>query len=105
MKLLVSTKSKITEAENGENVPYLDMREVTVIHCNVVNNSCQQNARVLHTFVPSKSFVQLSDISRESFIFLKTFDSEFSYIEAWFTDQNSRPLEIEEKINITLVIN
>ena len=33
------------------------------------------------------------------------FDSEFSNIEVWFTDQNSKPLEIEEKINITLVIN
>ena len=39
------------------------------------------------------------------FIFLETFDSEFSYIQLWFTDQNSKPLEIEDKINITLVIN
>ena len=38
-------------------------------------------------------------------MFLKTFDSEFSYIEVQFTDQNSKPLEIEDKINITLVIN
>ena len=41
----------------------------------------------------------------ENFTFLKAFDSEFSYIEVWFTDQNSNPLEIEDKINITLVIN
>ena len=39
------------------------------------------------------------------FIFLKKFKSEFSYIEVWFTDQNSKLLEIEGKINITLVIN
>ena len=38
-------------------------------------------------------------------MFLKTFDSEFSYMELWFTDQNSKPVEIEDKINITLVIN
>ena len=38
-------------------------------------------------------------------MFLKTFNSEFLYIEVWFTDQNSKPLEIEDKINITLVIN
>ena len=37
-------------------------------------------------------------------MFLKTFDSEFSYIEAWVTDQNSKPQEIEDKISITLVI-
>ena len=46
---------------------------------------------------------QLLDISHKSFIFLKTFDSEFSYIEVWFTNQNF--LEIEDKINITLVIH
>ena len=39
------------------------------------------------------------------YISKKTFDSEFSYIEVWFTDQNLKPLEIEDKINITLVIN
>ena len=53
----------------------------------------------------NKSFYQLLDISPENFIFLKTFDSEFSYIEEWVTDQNSNPLEIEDKINIILVIN
>ena len=37
--------------------------------------------------------------------YLKAFDSEFSYIEVWSTDQNSKPLEIEDKTNITLVIN
>ena len=105
MKLLGSTKSKITKNENGENVPYLETTEVVLIQCNVVNNSYQQNSRVLYIFVPNKSFSQLLDISPENFIFLKTFDSECSYIEVWFTDQNSNPLEIEDKINITLVIN
>ena len=50
-------------------------------------------------------FGQLFDISSKKFIFLKTFDSEFLYIEVWFTDQNSNHLGIEDKINITLVIN
>ena len=76
-----------------------------LIHCNAVNNSYQQNSRVLYTFVPDKSFAQLLDVSRGNFIFLKTFDSEFSYIEVWFTDQNPNLLEIEDKINITLIIN
>ena len=56
MKLLRSTKSKMTENENGENVPHLEITEVLLIHCNVVNNTYQQNSRVLYTFVPSKSF-------------------------------------------------
>ena len=45
------------------------------------------------------------DMSPKSFIFLKTFNPEFSYIEVWFTVKNSKPLEIGDKINITLVIN
>ena len=105
MKLFGSTKSKITKDQNGGNLPYLEITEVVLIHCNVVNNSFQQNSRVLYTFIPNKSFGQLLDISPKNFIFLKTSDSEFSYIEVWFTDQNSKPIEIEDKINITLVIN
>ena len=81
MKLLGSTKSKITKDENGENVPYLEITEVILIHCNVVNNSYQQNSRVLYTFVSNKSFGQLLDISPENFIFLKTFDSEFHILK------------------------
>ena len=105
MKLLESTKSKITKDENGENVPCLEINEVVLIHCNVVNNNSQQNSRVLYTFLPNKSFGQLLDISPKNFIFIKTFDSEFSYIELWFTDQNSKLLEIEDNITVTLVIN
>ena len=61
--------------------------------------------KVLYTFATNKLFGQLLDISSTNFIFLKTFNSEFSYIEVWFTDQNYKLLEIEDKINITLVIN
>ena len=105
MQLLGSTKSKIAKDEYSENLSYLEITEVVLIHCNVDNNSYQQNARVLYAFVPNKSFGQLLKISPKNFIFLKTFESELSYIEVWFTDQNSNPLEIEDKINITLVIN
>ena len=81
MKLLGSTKSKITNDENGENVPYLEITKVVLVHCNTVNNDYQQDTRVLYTFVPNKSFGQLLDISPKKFIFSKTFDSEFSYFE------------------------
>ena len=103
MKLLGSTKSKIIKDENGENVPRLEITELVLMHCNIVNNDYQQDSRVLYTFVPNKSFGQLLDISPKKFIFFKTFNSEFSFIEVWFTV--SKPLEIEDKINITLVIN
>ena len=59
MKLLKSTKSKITKVENGENVSHLEFIEKVSIHCNIVNNDYQQDSWVLYTFVPSKSFGQL----------------------------------------------
>ena len=105
MKLLGSTKSKITQDKTDENVPHLENTKVVLILCNIVNNDYQQDFRVLYTFVSNKSFGQLLDISPKNFIFSRIFSSEFSYIEVWFTDQNSKPLEIEDKINITLVIN
>ena len=99
-----STKSKITKKENGENLPGLEITEVLLIHCNIVNNDYKKDSGVLYNFVRHKSFGQLLDIYK-SFIFLKTFNSEFSYIEGFFTDQNCKPLEIEDKTRITLVIN
>ena len=97
MKLLGSTKSKVTKDENDENVPHLEIAEVVLIHSNTANNNYQKNSRVLYTFVPNKAFDPLLDISSKHFIFLKTFYSEFSDIEVWFTDQNFKPLEIEDK--------
>ena len=105
IKLLKSTKSKITQDKNGENLPHLEITEVVVVHCNIVNSNYQYDSSVLYTFIPNKSFSQLLDISSKKIIFLKKINSKFSYIETWFTDQNSELLEIEDKINITLVIN
>ena len=78
IKLLRGTKNKITKDEN--------------------------DTKILDKFFPNISFDQLLDISRKSFIFLKTFNSEFSYIEVWLTNQNSKPLEMEDKISTTLII-
>ena len=103
MKLLGSTK--ISKNENGDNVPYLEVTEVVLMHCNIINNSYQQKSRFLQIFVPNKWFDQLLNISPENSIVLKTFDSEFSYMEVRLTDQNSNLLEIEDKINLILVIN
>ena len=108
MKLLGSTKSKITKDENGENVPYLEITEVILVHCNIVNNNYQQNSRILYIFAPNRSFGQLLYISPKNFILIKTFDSElsyFSYTEVWFTDENSKLPGREDKINIMIFIN
>ena len=104
MKLLGSTENKITKDKNGENVPHLEITEAVLVHCNMVNNDYQHDSRVLHTFVPNKSFGSLLDISPSNHIFVKTFNSEYDEIVVWFTDQNSKPLEIEDRINLTMVI-
>ena len=72
MKLLESTRNKITKDENGENVPRLEITEVVLVHCDIVNNDYQQDSRDLYTFAPNKLFGQLLDISPKHFIFLKT---------------------------------
>ena len=104
MKLLGSTEGKITKDKNGENAPHLEIVELVSIDCNIVNNNCQQNSRILHTFVPYKPFGALLEISPPNHIFLKTFNSEFQEIKVWFTDQNSNPLKVEDKINLTLTV-
>ena len=104
MKLLGSTESKITKDKNSENVPHLEIVELLLVHCNLVNNDYQKNSRILYTFVPNKSFGSLLEILPPNHFFLKTFNSEFQEIKIWFTDQTSKPLELEDKINITLII-
>ena len=70
----------------------------------MVNNDYQHDSQALYTFVPNKSFDSLPDISPSNHMFLKTFNSEYDEIVIWFTDQNSKPLEIEDRINLTMVI-
>ena len=77
-------------------VPYLEITEVVLVHCHILNNDYEQDSRVLYTFVPNKPFGSLLEISPMNRIFLKTFNSEYQDIRVWFTDQNSQPLEIED---------
>ena len=79
-----------------KNVLHLEITEVVLVHCNIVSNNYQQNSRVLYTFIPNKLFGQLLYISPKNSTFLKTLNSQFSYIEVWFTDQNSKLLDVEE---------
>ena len=98
MKLLGSTESKITKVKNAENVPHLEIVELVLVHCNLVNNDYQQDSRILYTFVPNKTFGSLLEISPTNQVFLKKFNSEFQEVKIWFTDQTSKPLELEDKI-------
>ena len=96
IKLLGRTTSKINRNENSKNLFHLEVTEALLIHCNIGNSDDEQDLRALYTFVCNKLFSQLLDISPKSFIFLKTFNSEFSNTEVCFTDQHSKPLGIED---------
>ena len=104
MKLLGSAEIKINKDKNGENVPHLEIVELVLVHCNLVHNDYQQDSRILYTFVPNKPFGSLLEISPSNHVFLKTFNSEFQEIKIWFIDQRSKPLEVEDKVNVTLII-
>ena len=104
MKLLGRTENRITKDTNGENVPHLEITEVVLVQSDIVNNDYQQDSRVLYTFVPNKPFGSLLEISPTNHIFLKKSNSEQNEIKVWFTDKNSQPLDIEDKINLIIVI-
>ena len=104
MKLLRSTKQDVDKDKDEEDVPKLESIKVALVDYNIVNNSYQQASKVLFTFVPNKQFGQLITISPHLLTMLKTTNAEFQSIQLWFTDQNNRPLEIEDSVNITLII-
>ena len=104
MRLLGSTKSIIDSDKNSELVPKLESVDLVLMHCNLVNNDYQKASRVLFTFVPNKSYGQLMTTVPHPLIMLKTVNTEFSFVEVWFTDQDNKPLEIEDNVNITMII-
>ena len=69
MKLIGNIKNNINRDENDENVPYLGVTEVVLVHWNIVNNDYQQDSKVLYIFLPNKSFGELVDTSPKNFIF------------------------------------
>ena len=81
-------------------MPHFEITKVVLVHCNIANNDYQQESRALYRIVPNKPFGSLL----KKIISLKTFNSEFQANEVWFTDQNSQPWEIEDRINFILVI-
>ena len=104
MKLLGSTKKDVDSNKNGEIVPKLESVEVVLVHCNLVKNDYQHTSKVLFSFVPNKQFGQLINISPNTLTMMNTVNTEFSHIEVWFTYQISKPLEIEDNVNLTLII-
>ena len=104
MNLLGSSTDTVNGDKNSEFVPKLESVDLVLVHCNLVNNSYEQASKVLFTFVPNKKYGQLIIVSPETLIMLNTVNTEFSFIEIWFTDQDNKPLEIEDSVNISLII-
>ena len=104
MKLLEVQKKMLIKIKMERAHPKLESIEVALVHCNVVNNNYQQAPKVLFSFVPNKQFGQLITIAPHSLTILNTTNTEFSSIEVWFTDQNSKKLEIEDNVNMSLII-
>ena len=104
MELSGRTKKYVDQDKDREDVPKLESFEVVLVHFDLVNNNYQQASKALLTFVPNKQFGQLINISSHSLTMLSITNTEFSSIKVWFTDQNSKPLEIEDTVNMTLII-
>ena len=104
LKLLRSAKKDVDKDKDGEDAPKLESAEVVLMHCNLVNNSYQQASKVLFTFVPNKQFVQLITVLPHLLTMLKTTNAELQSIQVCFTDQNNRPLEKEDSVNVTPII-
>ena len=104
MKLLGSRNKYADQDKDGEDVPKLESVEVVLVHCNLVNKNYQQASKVSFTFLPNKQFGQLINILPHSLTMFNTINTEFPSIEVWFTDQNSKALEIKDSVNMTLII-
>ena len=104
MRLLGSTKKDVDSDKNSENIPKLESVKVVLVHCNLVKNDYQHPSKVLFSFVPNKQFGQLINISPHFLTMMNTVNTEFSFVEVWFTDQTSKAFEIEDNVNLTLII-
>ena len=98
MTLFGSTKKLADKTKNG-------VAEVILIRYNLVHNQYQQQSDVLYTFTPNKSYAKLLNLEPSNLEFLKTYNTEFGEIIITLTDQNVRPLEMEDKVNLTSLIN
>ena len=105
MKLFGSTKKSLDKTKDGEDIPNFAVAEVVLVQCNLVVNQYQQKSELLCTFTPNKSYACQLNVEPSSSVFLRTYNTEFDEIIITFTDQNDRPSEIEDKVNLTLFIN
>ena len=102
---MVAQKKLIDKTKKGENFQSLEVVEVALVQCNLIDSQYQQKSEVLYTFTLNKLYAYLLNVEPKNSVFLKTCNIEFDEIIRISTDQNGRPLEIEDKVNLTWLIN
>ena len=95
---------KIKTAKRAKTRPKLESVEVVLVHCNLFKNNYQHTSKVFFTFVPNNQFRQLMNILPHSLTMINTVNTEFSSGEVWFTDQASKPIEIEDNANLAIIL-
>ena len=100
-----STKKLIDKIKNGEKVPNLEVVEVVLVQCKLVDNQYQQKSEILYTFIPNKFCAYLLYVEPSNLVSLKTCNTAFDKMIITSTDQNGRPLEIEDNVDLGLLIN
>ena len=105
MKLFYSTMKLINKKKNGEKIASLEVVEVVLVQCNLVDNQYERKSEVLYTFAPNKWYTYLLYFEQSNLVFLKTYKTEFDEVIITITDQNRRPLQIEDKLNLVLLIH
>ena len=106
MKLLRRTKKLIKQkTKSDKNVPSLEQVDAVLVQCNLVDNQYQQKSEMLYTFTPNKSYAYLLSVEPSNLVFLKTYNTEFDETIIIFIDENGKPLEVEDKVNLALLIN
>ena len=102
-------KKLIHKAKYGENVASIEVVQVVLVQCNLVDNQYQKKSEVLYMFTPNNSNNYLLNVEPSNLTFLKTYKTEFVDVDlsiCWsLADPNGRLLEIKHKVNLTLLIN
>ena len=86
-------------------MPSLEVVEVVLVQCNLVDKKHHRKSEVLYLFTPNKSDAYLLNVEPSNLVFLKTCNTEFDEIILTFFDQNRKSLEMEYKVNLALLIN
>ena len=105
IKLFGSTKKIIDKIKSGENVPIPEIVEVVLVQCNLVDDQYQQKSEVSYTFTRKKSYAYLLNVEPRNLVVLKSYNIEFDEIIIIFTGQTGILLEIEDKVNLTFLLN